>query len=348
MLVLEVTGPSEALSAVREEIERAASSLPSGIELNRARALAGRDRLWKQVDFATRAINLGWWDMIGGDVLLGEFERAAIRRLAVGDVQAAALGLCSAREVVQSVEGAETVGSAAAGIAGPTQAQWHSVLQPLAEARSTDAFEVQELRPGLRVALVRVPGQEQAAIVTTIRVAGRQEPAMSALMAVGSELHTVDEIRDYLTYHASEIYPSAGGQVSIGAGVKARGLTEYGLIALGPSEYAAQLMELQAELLRRPQTSEQACARAAELRHKHAELLQAASRAGEIGAYVPDGFIGVALSPEYPETAREVHDALNALQHIEQVEIIAIGDFSRALLVSAIEAAWAGGGERGD
>jgi len=190
--------------------------------------------------------------------------------------------------------------------------------------------------------LQHVPGQEQTVIGTKITATAVQEQAMSALMAVGSELHTVDEIRDYLTYRASEIYPFVNRRTP---GAEARPSVQAGLFAFGPSEYAPQLIELQAELLRRPQTSPQACARAAQLRQKYAESLQLAIEAGEVAAYVPDGFIGLTeFSAAYPETAEAIRKALTALQNIDEVEIIAIGDFSREDLLSAVEAAWPAAG----
>ena len=345
MLVLETAGSAEARAAVTEEIERAVKGVPNEIELNRARALARRGRLWSRADFGRRALQLGWWDIVAGDLLLDDFERAAIRRLPVRDVQAAAAGLLHARQVVVSHrEAADRDQPWRAGSAGPTAAQWEAALQAFETPRSIEGFdvEVKELRPGLRVVLKRVPGQEQTVIGTKITATAMQAQAMSALMAVGSELHTVDEIRDYLTYRASEIYPFVNRRT---AGAEARPSVQAGLLAFGPSEYAPQLIELQAELLRRPQTSPQACARAAQLRQEYAESLRLAIEAGEVAAYVPDGFIGLTeFSPAYPETAEAIRKALTALQNIDEVEIIAIGDFSREDLLSAVEAAWPAAG----
>jgi hypothetical protein len=81
------------------------------------------------------------------------------------------------------------------------------------------------------------------------------------------------------------------------------------------------------------------------LRQKYAESLQLAIEAGEVAAYVPDGFIGLTeFSAAYPETAEAIRKALTALQNIDEVEIIAIGDFSREDLLSAVEAAWPAAG----
>ena len=343
MLVLETAGSAEARAAVTEEIERAAKSVPNEIELNRARSLVRRDRLWSRADFGRRALQLGWWDIVAGDLLLDDFERTAIRRLPVRDVQAAAAGLLHARQVVVSHrEAADRDQPWRAGSAGPTAAPWEAALQAFETPPAIEGIDVKELRPGLRTVLKRVPGQEQTVIATKITATAMQEQAMSALMAVGSELHTVDEIRDYLTYRASEIYPFVNRRTP---GAEAQLSGQAGLLAFGPSEYAPQLIELQAELLRRPQTSPQACARAAQLRQKYAESLRLAIEAGEVAAYVPSGFISAAHSaPEYPGSADEVREALASLHNIEQVEIVAIGDFSREDLLGAVEAAWPAAG----
>jgi zinc protease len=332
MLVLEVAGSEQARSAVSEEIERAASSVPSEIEFNRARALASRDRLRADADFQDRALRLGWWDMMAGDPLMADFEHAAVERLPIGLMQQAAAELLRARRVCvgssklpHNVPPGKTPGNA--GGPGGCDIGLSSGLEAVASA------EVVELRPGLCLRVYRVPGAEQVEVETIITSGLNDARPLTVLMAVGSMRHTVDQVRDYLTYRASEMCPS--------------GPPHLGLIGRGPAGRAAQLVELEAELIRFPQTSHAACARAAELRQAGEDLLKAAARRGEMQVYVPRGFIGLDCSAsEYPENTDEVAAALGELGKVDGVEIIITGDPPREELLNAVRAAWPASGKR--
>lgn len=83
-------------AAVAEEIQRAADTRPSEVELIRARRLTERDAFRARRDFLSYAALLGRCEIVGGDVLLADFDLPRPQRVTVGALQDAATYLLEA------------------------------------------------------------------------------------------------------------------------------------------------------------------------------------------------------------------------------------------------------------
>ncbi len=267
VLVIEVRpGLEEAGPIIHRELERAATERPTEIEFNRARNLAAGAVLEGRSGFAARARRLGEHEVIGGDVLLAEFELPRVQRIAVGAVQAAARALLQAwagmdkqeRPAPASQSGEPQGGQEACG----TRAEGdHPMTQPPGEGTSEPTPEqILDLLAAHAPALPMVRAAEQGSSpisdgVSVIRAAGAELATVAALggprplsvtelrvrLAAGSMRHSAAELRDYLSYHA--IRP---------------GSLEGAAALLGPKDRVAAMLEVWGELLFEPVLDEAA------------------------------------------------------------------------------------------
>lgn len=86
-------------AAIDEELIRAATAPPTEVELNRARNLAVLAALRLRETPTARARRAAEHEIVGGDILLIEYELPRVRRLAAGDLMFAAGQLSEARRV---------------------------------------------------------------------------------------------------------------------------------------------------------------------------------------------------------------------------------------------------------
>jgi zinc protease len=214
----------EIAALVQEGLERAAQAVPAEIELNRARALAGRAVRLQQARFVDRALRLGFYEVVAGDVLLAGWELPCTLQVTVGDLQRAAADLCRARTVyLPRVAGAGEI--------APVPPAVVRVMD------STPASASLALADGVHVTVCRQPAAPLVEVCTLVGGATGLTEALAVLMAVGWPHHTAEQFRDYLTYHGLDLIPLVEG-------------LRPGLVSRGPVTHVAQMIELHAEQLR--------------------------------------------------------------------------------------------------
>ncbi|MBU0639282.1 MAG: insulinase family protein [Planctomycetes bacterium] len=241
---------------VQQELTTAQTRLPTEIQHNRARALARRRVSRERARFGDRALQLATSEIVSGNLLLAEFVPAQIAGVGAADVQQAARTLGEARLVVvhRPASASPTDDHAAAQPRGNELPKPLSATPPLLLA-SADALQMLAVyagrspmvpsrappaRPtthpvvtGVTLTVCPVPGLLPIEVRTTV---GPGVPA-AAVLATGSTRHSLREIRDYISYHGLEL---AAMERSGAAGLRSQ----------GPPEETAQMIELQAELLR--------------------------------------------------------------------------------------------------
>lgn len=250
---------------VRSELERAAAERPAEIEFNRARNLAAGAVLEGRAGFAARARRLAEHEVIGGDILLSEFELPRLQRIPLGAMQSAARALVeTCEEARKRRDGPEAripprrPGSlseragdgaterrrdgspaapsacAAAGELAPTE-----ILDLLA-ASAPSLPPLEPPHPGPREAnglidVTRTPGAELAAVVGIWGPRALSLTELRVRIAAGSTRHSAAELNDYLSYHA--IRPAS---------------VEGAAALVGPKDRVAAMLELWGELLLEP------------------------------------------------------------------------------------------------
>ncbi len=335
---------------VREELERAEEGLPTETELNRARALAARAWRLARATFAERALDLGWHELVAGDILRAELELPYIMHLAVADLRRAAGDLRHARTVYRPrIAAGEDTGPAMSqpspallrplSATPPAQLDTSAALDLLA-AHVRDAPSVTSPRSPARLSTARisdqvkltlcvVPGLEPVTVRTLLRFRRPHRYLATILLSVGSTQRSVEQYRDYLSYHGLDLFPLGD-------------LSRPGLDSRGPATRVPQMIELQADLIRHPDRSDAALAAGF-------EALQAvlALRATEPltpledTAYLPPGLIGWCESGRFlPQIVDQLSAALAYLAAIEDVEVLIVGDVPPAPAIEAARAAW--------
>jgi zinc protease len=302
-------GSEEIEGIIAEELERAAQALPMEIELNRARALAARAVRLRQTSFADRALNLGFYEVVVGDMLLADWELPRLARLTVGDLQRVAAQLREARTVYLP------------------RTRRTGETPPATPVRTADPTRVgtpQAVCDGVSVAVCTQPAAALAEVRTIVTGEADVADALDALMAVGSTRHSVEPIRDYLTYHGLDLFPLAAGP-------------QHGLISRGPATHVAQMIELHGELLRYPSGEVGAGEPGRRLRRWLQE-----ERSAEHEWYVPPGFIGWRAGAIPPTDPAAVRRALDALQMVRSIEVIVTGNVDAPTVHDAVRAAWEG------
>jgi predicted Zn-dependent peptidase len=318
----------ELAAMVTECLNAAVTTTPTEIRLDRARALAARDVRNRRRDFADRAMNLAWHEIVAGDLLLAEWQVPRIGRVSVGEVRRAAAELTDARTVslprVASHQEAMQPDTILAGSNGRTEG---------AMSRSGGSEFAREtirrkLASGLSVTIHAIPGLATTEVRTVVEPAPRLSGAMDALMAVGSTDHSVEKLRDYLSYHGLDLFAWHGSAQS-------------GLYSRGPADRVEQMLELQAELIRRPNRSKAACLAAAEHGRQLSRWMPQLRSGNQVELYLPPGFIGWHAGINPPTQASELRGALDRLDRIEGVEIVVVGDVDPQRIQAAVRRLWA-------
>ncbi|MGD8453608.1 MAG: pitrilysin family protein [Phycisphaerae bacterium] len=304
---------AEVERAIRAELERVANAVPAEVALNRARSLAAGAVRRSRAGFADAAFNLGWHELVPGDVLLADYELPRVLSVTAGDLQEAALELLAARSVwrgpgLRASEAApqHRVGQASRLPSSPrneemsggtpdppdspeadsqvrmpdlpengpralTPAEGESAETPalptllvpkkaerldvpealaLLEVSAADAPlvhsptsppTVSRFEPvaGVRLVVCPLAGVGVVEVVTLGWPAGAMWEVAASPLCGGSTRHSAEQVRDYLSYH----------------GITFRcvdGRCQSGLRGQGPPDRVAQMVELQAELLRWP------------------------------------------------------------------------------------------------
>ena len=316
LLVLSINMSAEAQPPDRIErivtavLAEAEHTTPSEIGHDRARALAARAHRLRSATFAQRAFDFGQSEAVAGDLMLAETRPSDVARIGVGDMRHAAACLRATRTVILPRHVGPipaTVPAAASLPAAPPQSDTASP-----PPNRVGTVTTCDIAPGVRIVVHRIPGALQTTVRTWLQPGHRLAPALHALMAVGSARHSVDELRDYLSYHGLDLFPVSE-------------LWRAGLRSRGPAHRVAQMIELQAELLRFPNRSVAGCAngatRMAWLRTWCAELSPGESR--EI--YLPPGLIGCASTDRFAANADTLRHALARLHTRRRVEIVVTG-----------------------
>jgi zinc protease len=224
---------------VGEELALVIERPPGEVALNRARALAARDVRNRRASFHDWALELGWSEVVAGDVELAAWELPRREQLRVGDVQRAAALLRDTRTVVRP-----RVARTGGGIVRPAPAG-HFGTPPKRTAGHTPV--VVELGNGVAVRIFHVVDAGPTVVETRVQGAGDLAPAIHALLAAGSIEFSTPQLRDYLSYHGLDL-----------SAVCEKGRT--GLISRGAARDVPQMVELQALLLQRPDRSAAALA----------------------------------------------------------------------------------------
>ncbi len=303
---------------IREVLERAASTVPTEIELNRARALAARAARLRRADFRGRALTLGFYEVVAGDLMLAEWELPRITQLHVADLQHAANDLAHAR----------TVWLRRSAEASPSARPYVGIA--CSNPTSSQPANPQMLSDFICVTIRPDPASALAVVRTLVTADADIAEAMGALMAVGSNRHSVEQIRDYLSYHGLDIFPVVYRK-------------RVGLESRGPSACVPQMIEVHAELLRQPNRDEATAVDAAE----HGQTLQRWLRAAisdDADWYVPPGLIGWRPPAEPLTNPTRVRRALELLGTYRPVEIVVGGNVETAAVLDAIRTAWDGWG----
>jgi hypothetical protein len=284
LLRLSVDAPPDRVDEVerivRETLEGAKTAIASVTQVNRA-AAAMRRRLYEQTGtFRERALRLGAHQIIGGDLLLAAQERMRMDRVSVGDMQKAAAMLADRRRVVlrRTVASRKAPTLSSVGAIAPAQPvllDAAEALSLLGEFRETGQAPTAPLSSpvhtattrdalgrdgGITVRVFRRPDLPFATVRTTVPIGLADPLAAATSLTCGSQRHTAEQLRDYLSYHGIEMRPFTDGD-------------RHGLVADGPPSLVPQMVEWQAELMRLPPSDQQAFDSAADgIRRNRARL----------------------------------------------------------------------------
>lgn len=339
---------SEIEAAIEEQITKAAGSVPSEIEHTRARALAGRDVLNHRAGFGDRARVPAEHEMVAGDLLLAEFQLTRAAHVGVADVQRAAIELAGERTahlLLQKTteKGPDTTPEQPVRLAPahharlPEQLDGAAALEllanhaagapPIESPKSPGSVTTHQLEDRVTITVCRIAGLKSAEVRTLLTADPYVAPAMSALLAAGSTKHTVDQFRDYLSYHGLDLYPLARG-------------VRPGLVSRGPATHVPQMIELQAELIRFSNRSDSACADATRGLRRANEIARAMPRPWQDRLYVPPGVIGWRFDAWSSGSPRQVADRLKRLDEIQAIEVLVVGDVEPEPVREAVRQAW--------
>lgn len=331
-------------------LEHAVQAVPSEVAFDRARALAAQALREERRGLAQAALEVGAAEAVHGNAALPDVVRQRVARLHVREMQQAAVDLRAARMVVQprfarrhatDFDVDESKAQESHRLA-PAECVDAAVALELLIRHAADAPayvpasappEVQTtvVIPQVTAHVCRVRGAAEVAVWTMLDADGDLSELVIALVAVGSELHEVDTLRDYLTYHGLEITPL------LAAG-------RYGLRGRGPSDRAAALVELHAELVRAPRRDSETLQRALDAIGRTLEL-----RAGWPADFareeysVPDGLLGWnSLASPAARERTDLEHGLEAARSIQAVRVVVVGDVEPDEAIAAIRASWDG------
>ncbi len=235
------TGPDDLTKIemlIAEELAHAARETSTEIEHNRARTLARREVLNRTATFADRANALAAYQVVAGDALLADFAVPRIAAVAAPDVCRAAAELTIARTVLARTSAASGAVSRRHSRPPASQPSGEPRL-PTDASRSSASLTTHDLGNGVRVAVRQRRGSGELADVSTLLTMPRPPESLQTLLDTGSTRHSAKQIRDYLSYHGLDL-------------AALRQDSRRGLRSRGPTSHLAQMIELQAELLRYP------------------------------------------------------------------------------------------------
>ena len=195
-----------------QAIEQAALDRPDEVAHDRARALVRRRRLLDRAAFRDYAFRLAQAQVVGGDLLLAEFEVPQVARVSVADVQRAAALLQASRRRIVRVEvspaAAESATAPRARQAQPVRLDPGAALRLLARSatnapapqtpRESPGVEVHALGRGASARLCRLPGAPIAYVATW---AVGEAPSAGGVAASW----TPSRLMDYLSYRGGEL-----------------------------------------------------------------------------------------------------------------------------------------------
>lgn len=260
-------GDADLAALLRECLTRVGEPSASEVELRRARALAARDVREARARFRDYAWRLAAHEIIGGDLLQADFEAAHVARVAAGDLRAAAERLAETRCIVVTGRardaGAADVtspGAAPSEADGAAQRDADRALSPMETLRRLAAAGASDLElasptlvttdaseRGWRLRVAAMPRASTGCVALHL-------PAVSAAAAArlpeaGCASRSAAELRDYFTYHGLSwrVWPALDGST---------------VVMDGPPERVAQMSELLAELVVRPNVDAKAIAAA--------------------------------------------------------------------------------------
>lgn len=245
ILVLSVdarTASPQALErAITTELTAVLEQIPDEISHNRGRALSGLRARRERATFWGRARLLAEYEVVGGDLLLAQFDAVRARGVSVGDVQAAAGLLNGARRVVVEIQPLESFARspraaplAPSLVANPPARKDVAHLFERVSAISAAApplCQPQAIPPvavGARGHVVtrscRIATAEQAVVLSVRCSAGAKRGPLvpsSAALDVWIEGAARERWRDYASYHGIDCWPLAGeGAVGIRCGLR--------------------------------------------------------------------------------------------------------------------------------
>ncbi len=293
---------------VRTALQQAGTSGPAESELDRARALAARMIRNRQAGFDDWAAYVRWYEGVAGDAQLAEWELPLVASVRVGDVQRAAALLLEARRVVLPPKSAAEI---------PTQR---------GDADGDGLPVVVQLNPRVRTAVRRLAGARIATVETRLHGRRALHGVADTLMALGTSVHSVNEIREYLSYHGLDLFPLCDGSA--------------GFVSRGPASHAAQLIELHAELVRSPDAGPNAKARAAEAGCELARWLAEVPHGPGDELYLPPGMYGWRVGEPPITDADLVAADLTVLRTLRYVEVCVAGDVEPDAVVRAVDDCW--------
>ncbi|MFH1749094.1 MAG: insulinase family protein [Planctomycetota bacterium] len=329
---------------VQAELKHVAASVPDEIAFNRARALAARDMANGRAAFSDRALRLAWHEVIAGDMQLAAYEQPRVAHLAVGDMQDAARELLEARTVIltRRTEATDQPEMSAAlppplkseyptqldsGAALELLAQHATDVPPLKSPKSPATLTTHELDNGVKITVCRIPGLEPVEVRTLAQPAYSIFRGAEAAMAMGSTRHTVRQVRDYLSYHGLDIYPALGD-------------TRSGLTSRGPTTHVAQLIELQAKLLRYPNHDPDAIQGAVTRGLALRKWLEQTDHGDVYQYYLPPGFLGWTAGMRPIVDAQRLSENLAELDEVHDVQLLVVGDVEPQSVMAAATRVW--------
>jgi len=343
-----------ALKAVFDELTRAGQTLPTEIEHNRARALAAADARHRRAAFGERARLLAEHEIVAGDLLLADFELPQISAVSVLDVQQAALTLLHSRTVVLhhvAPDAATQPTQAASQPAVPAPPELAPVLpavppQPLdpdaalelLAAHAGDAppirtpadpprVESEPVRGRIRATICTRPGVPTAIVRTLVRwpSPGDRGP-FGLLLRAGTLDLSGEQIADYCAYHGIDLHDVQ--------------IPDYrGLAARATSDRVPQMIELQAELIRRPNLAVMESL----VHARHRQVRETLNAAGGLPERLPDDESQAAKQADQ-RAEQAVLGAWRAdlatLQISPEIHVVIVADMQRDDALAALRSAW--------
>ena len=301
-------------AAVREVLAAIARNAPDPIAFDRARALAARDERLGRLNFGAWALALGYAEVVGGDMVDAATDPERLTTSGVDQLCAAARRLAEA-PIAARTRSSRLTPATSRPAPPPTTSP---ATQP-AVSEQRDVYV--RASPGC--------GGDLIVVRTLIRGDAIDPTGVLALMAAGSQRWSVEQYRDYLTYHGLDLLPVVEWIPP------ARTI---GLESRGPLDRLAGIIELHRDLLCTPRTDATIDASALRTLDQRAGV---AGKRGESLLCAPPGWIGWRTGLPLPSgDAAATRAALESLQHWTSLTVEIAGDLSADEARNAVQAAW--------